>query len=154
MLKRRVEKAVRANLIEREDAFRLVEETVTKIATMGYLDDKAVAHAKAGSMRRSGKSKRAITQKLAVKGVSRDDAETAMRSVDGEDDNAELRAATALAARRKLGPWRNGKRDETTMKRDLATLARGGFSYAIAKTVAGADSSETLAALLGDREAL
>lgn len=150
VLKRRVERAIRADLIEREEALKLVEATVTKVAAVGYLDDTAIARAKASSMRQSGRSKRAISQKLAAKGVSRDDTETAMASVDGEDANAELRAATIFAARKKVGPYRNGKHDATAMKRDLATLARGGFSYAVARTVAEACSPETLVALLDD----
>jgi regulatory protein len=150
VLKRRVERAIRADLIGREEALKLVEATVTKAAAAGYLDDTAIARAKATSMRQSGRSKRAITQKLATKGVSRDDAETAMTSVDGEDRNAELRAAAIFAARKKIGPYRNGKPDATTMKRDLAALARGGFSYAVARTVTEARSPETLAALLDD----
>lgn len=150
VLKRRVERAIRAGLIEREAALKIVEATVKKVAAAGYLDDKAVARARAGSMRRAGRSRRVIGQKLAVKGISRDEATAALASVDGEDENAELRAAATLAARRKLGPYRSGKRDETTLKRDLATLARGGFTYAIARTVASACSPETLAALLDD----
>jgi regulatory protein len=150
VLKRRVERAIRADLIGREEALKLVETAVAKATSAGYLDDKAIARAKAGSMRQSGRSKRAIAQKLATKGVSREDAETAMTSVDGEDGNAELRAAAVFAARKKIGPYRGGKHDITTMKRDLATLARGGFSYAVARTVAEACSPETLAALLDE----
>ncbi|MGE5539207.1 MAG: regulatory protein RecX [Gemmatimonas sp.] len=150
VLNRRTMRAIRAGLIDREEAARMVEATVAKVAAAGYLDDAAVARAKAGSMRRAGRSKRAIQQKLGTKGIARDAAEAALAAADADDDNAELRAAATLACRRKLGPYRTGKRDEATMKRDLAALARGGFSYAVARTVAAACSPETLAALLGD----
>ena len=150
VLQRRVQRAVRAELIGRDEAARMVSATVEKVAAAGYLDDTAVAHAKAGSMRRAGRSRRMITQKLSVKGITRDGADQALAATDGEDENAELRAAVILAARRKLGPYRSGKRDETTLKRDLSALARGGYSYAVARTVATACSPETLAALLDD----
>lgn len=150
VLQRRVQRAIRAELIGRDDATRMVSATVEKIAAAGYLDDTAVARAKAGSMRRAGRSRRMIAQKLSTKGISRDGAEEALAATDGADENAELRAAAMLAARRKLGPYRAGKRDDTTLKRDLATLARGGYSYAVARTVATACSPETLAAILGD----
>ena len=150
VLQRRVQRAIRAELIGRDDATRMVSATVEKIAAAGYLDDTAVARAKAGSMRRAGRSRRMIAQKLSTKGISRDGAEEALAATDGADENAELRAAATLAARRKLGPYRAGKRDDTTLKRDLATLARGGYSYAVARTVATACSPETLAAILGD----
>lgn len=150
VLQRRVQRATHAGLIERDEAARMVSATVEKIAAAGYLDDTAVARAKAGSMRRAGRSRRMITQKLSIKGITRDGADQALAATDGEDENAELRAAVILAARRKLGPYRSGKRDETTLKRDLATLARGGYSYAVARTVATACSPGALAALLGD----
>lgn len=150
VLKRRVARAVRAELIERDEAAAMIETVVAKIAAAGYLDDTAVARARAAGMRRAGRSSRIIAQKLAAKGISRDQTTEALAAADGEDDKAELRAAATLAARRKLGPYRNGSRDEATLKRDLAALARGGFSYGIARTVAQASSPEALAALLGE----
>jgi regulatory protein len=125
---------------------------VAKIAAAGYLDDTAVARARAAGMRRAGRSKRVISQKLGAKGIDREQAAEALAAADGADENAELRAAVRLAARRRLGPYRKGARDESTLKRDLAALARGGFSYAIARAVASAPSPEMLAALLGDAD--
>lgn len=150
VLGRRVSRAVRAGLIPRDDAQRMVDVVVAKIAAAGFLDDTAVARARAAGMRRAGRSKRAIGQKLAAKGIARDDAQAALVAADGEDENAELRAAARLAERRRLGPYRTGKRDDTTLKHDLAALARGGFSYAIARTVAAACTLETLAAILDE----
>ena len=150
VLKRRVERAARAGLIEKDIALRLVEETVAKAVSAGYLDDKAVARAKAGSMRRAGRSGRAITQKLTQKGIERDETAQALAAADEGDTKAELRAAATLAAKRKIGPYRSGPRDQTTLQRDLATLARGGYSYSVARAVASACSPETLAALLDD----
>lgn len=150
VLNRRMARAIRAELIGRDDAARMVEAVVAKLAAAGYLDDAAVARARAAGMRRAGRSKRAIAQRLGAKGIGREQAAAALATADGDDENAELRAAAALAARRKLGPYRTGARDQMSMKRDLATLARGGFSYAVARTVASASSPETLAALLAD----
>jgi regulatory protein len=150
VLNRRVARAIRAELIGRDEAAKMVDAVVAKIAAAGYLDDGAIARARAAGMRRAGRSTRVIAQKLGAKGIARGLAAEALAAADGDDANAELRAAATLAARRKLGPYRTGPRDAATLKRDLATLARGGFSYAVARTVASACSPETLAALLGD----
>lgn len=150
VLARRVTRAVKVGLVGRDEAERMIATVIAKLAAAGFLDDGAVARSRAYSMRRAGRSKRAIGQKLAAKGIARDEAAMAVAAADGEDENAELRAAARLAERRRLGPYRIGRRDQTTMKRDLAALARGGFSYAIARTVAGACTPETLAALLGE----
>jgi regulatory protein len=150
VLNRRVARAIRAGLIDRDEAARMVAAVVAKVAAAGYLDDGAIARARAAGMRRAGRSIRVITQKLGAKGIGGALAAEALAEADGDDANAELRAAATLAAKRKLGPYRTGARDATTLKRDLATLARGGFSYAIARTVASACSPETLAALLDD----
>jgi regulatory protein len=150
VLNRRVARAIRAELIGRDEAARMIERVVAKIAAAGYLNDTAIALARAAGMRRAGRSRRLISQKLGAKGIGRDQTAEALAAADGADENAELRAAATLAGRRKLGPYRRGKRDEATLKRDLAALARAGFSYGIARTVASASSPETLAALLGE----
>lgn len=150
VLTRRTMRAVKAGLIGREETESLIAAVIAKLTAAGFLDDGAVARSRATALRRVGRSQRAIGQKLAAKGIARAEAASAIAEADDGDEHAELRAAARLAERRRLGPYRTGRRDEATMKRDLAALARGGFSYAIARAVAGACTPETLAALMGD----
>jgi regulatory protein len=150
VLTRRTMRAVNAGLIGREETERLIAAVIAKLTAAGYLDDGAVARSRAATLRRAGRSQRAIGQKLAAKGIARAEAASAIAEADEGDEHAELRAAARLAERRRLGPYRTGRRDDAAMKRDLAALARGGFSYAVARAVAVACTPETLAALMGE----
>jgi regulatory protein len=65
------------------------------------------------------------------------DGAIANNDSDDGGGNAELRAALTLARRRKLGPFRKGAVNADRHRKDLAALARAGFSLDIARKVLG-----------------
>jgi len=120
---------------------------VQKFVTAGLLDDKAFAQTKARSLHRRGMSGRLTRQRLQVAGVGADDVEQAMAALDDElgTDPAkrELQAALAFARRRRLGPFRVKDREENKA-RDLASMARAGFAYTLARKVIEAADPDAL----------
>jgi regulatory protein len=68
VLKRKCQRVNRERK-ETVDFAPLVDEVVTKLVGLGYLDDAKLAVAKASSLRRSGKSARMIRSKLQAKGL-------------------------------------------------------------------------------------
>ncbi len=127
-----------------------IETIIAKHKRTGVLNDAAYAGMKADSLRRAGRSRRRIDETLRRKGIPPDLAAQALiESDDGRDpQQAELEAATALARRRRLGPWRVRScvhAEEERRKcaaRDIAALARAGFSLDIARRVLGKPSPE------------
>lgn len=93
------------------------------------LDDTTYAAASTRSAVRSGKSRRAIAQRLSRKGIAKDTLETAL----GEADD--LLAALNLARKRAFGPFRKVKLDEKRKAKELSAFARAGFSFEIGKRV-------------------
>ncbi|HYD29662.1 MAG TPA: RecX family transcriptional regulator [Azospirillaceae bacterium] len=143
VLMAKVDRSAHAHGTNREDGARIIEDLIRKFQRLGYLNDAEFARARAASLHRRGASTRAIREKLATKGVDSDAVDAALAEVaqdtDGEVDVA---AAVALARRRRLGPFRDpAKRDELRDK-DLAALARAGFSYDIARRVVDADDPD------------
>ncbi len=112
-----------------EEFIPLVETLVERYKTVGLLDDKNFAESKVTSLRRQGGSARAIMAKLQVKGLSPSQIETALKTIDEEREDAEEKAARAYAKRKKLGPWRKRAADP---QKELAAMARAGFSYDVA----------------------
>ena len=122
-----------------------IDAVVKKLAGQGLLDDRAYAAAVARRLRTRGSSRRLIAARLSGKGVP----EEIVRSVLDEDaasPDAEQRAASVFARRRGLGPHRpvphrpDPHRPDPEARaehraRDLAALARAGFSYDIAASV-------------------
>lgn len=134
VLMRRVDRSIKAHGGERTEAIGWVDELVAKLTRSGLINDEAYAGMKAHSLRNSGRSARVIAQKLRMKGVS---AETvAKKLADATAELSEEEAAKIWARKKRLGPFRtNLKTREENRQRDLAALARAGFSFGIAKKI-------------------
>lgn len=119
-----------------EAATTMVDDVVTKLLDLNIIDDALYAKSRTTSFRRAGNSKRQISAKLFAKGLETDQIEAAITVVDKAHafENPELSAAIRYAQRRRIGPYRTRpSTDPDQAKKDLAKLARGGFSFEIAK---------------------
>lgn len=158
VLLRRIERARRAEATVAPDAEAAIETIIEKFIRLKLIDDAAYAAGKATALRRRGSSRRTIGGKLRLAGIDGDGIDQAIEAADtetkplmeAEDEgpDAELRAALRLAQRRRLGPYRTEKERAERRQRDLASLARAGFSFDIARKVVDASDPETL--LSGD----
>jgi regulatory protein len=108
----------------------MLDDVVARCVSSGLVDDARFAEARANTLRRKGQSPRAVAAKLAAKGVPRELAQ----HHSAADEDQELAAARITAKRKRLGPWSRGDRAANRQK-DLAALARAGFSMSIARTV-------------------
>jgi regulatory protein len=123
-----------------------IEKIIDQHKRSGVINDAVYAETKINSLRRQGRSRRIIAQKLAVKGVGGEVVAAAfVAHEDGADPrDAELKAARALAKKRAIGPFRKPARsksiDEHLQRRkEQAVLARGGFSFDVIRAVLGGD---------------
>jgi regulatory protein len=146
VLRRRVERAVRAGVGDRVDGLALVEATVAKMLRLGFVDDRRFAETKAASLHRAGRSARAIRLTLASKGIAPEQIDEALAARGADGDRAELEAALALARRRRLGPFRPPEERAEARARDLAAMGRAGFSYPLARRIILAPRADELEA--------
>lgn len=153
VLARKIERSARAHDIDRLEEARAegavwIEALIERYLRSGLLDDKAYAEARTTSLRRQGRSARAIADRLAQKGIGRAIIDDTLAPTRTEAD--ELTAAAKLARRRRLGPFRTTGDRAEHRDRDLQVLGRGGFSYNIARKVIQAESVEALEALIAE----
>ncbi len=148
VLNRRVAKARMLEAPVMENVKQAIDVIVARFVDAGVIDDKAFAQTKARSLHRRGTSSRVTRQKLKMAGVSGDTLDEAMEGLGVELDatpaQREQRAAAALARRRRLGPYRPAEARKDNRLRDLATMARAGFAYDVARKVVDAASPDTL----------
>jgi regulatory protein len=130
------------------EAVGWIEALVARFRRGGLLDDRAYAEAQVASLHRRGLGRRAIGQRLAAKGVGRDEIAAALDALHEEEGDAELAAAAALARRRRLGPYRPEAERAARRDKDLAALGRAGFAYALARRVIDAADTDALEAAL------
>ncbi|KRB60560.1 hypothetical protein ASE04_23350 [Rhizobium sp. Root708] len=107
----------------------LAEEAVAYAYRLNALDDVNYAELKVRSAVRSGKSKKAISQKLAVKGVDREIVGNALEEAD------DFLAALNFARKRGFGPYRRLDADDARRNKELSAFARGGFSLSIGRRI-------------------
>lgn len=120
-----------------EQAATWIGELVQRYCGSGVLDDARFAKNLASQLTRRGKSSRAISQKLALRGVPSEVASELMTSRKQDDPGAELEAALVYVRKRRLGPFRPADERAEHRQKDLASLARQGFSFDIAKKALG-----------------
>ena len=112
---------------------------VARLVATGVVSDAAFAESRARSLTRAGRSRQVVAAHLAAKGVDRGLALAAAP----DDPATELAAALALARRRRIGPFRIGDPpDEAGRRKELAALARAGFSHGVAVRALATDPEE------------
>jgi regulatory protein len=134
---------VEAIAIQAAAARNATREVVARLVAAGAVNDAAYAESRARSLVRTGRSRRAISAYLAAKGVDPEIAAAAML----DPERSELAAALVLARKRRIGPFRQGPTpDEAGRRRELAVLARAGFSQSVAQQALAIDpdQAETL----------
>lgn len=129
-----VARAARAHVdLDVEAAEVLVDELIERFEASGLLDDARYAESLARGLQTRGASRRGIRHKLRARGVSAETIDAAITASGRDSDDAELDAARAFVRRRRLGPHRPPDKRAERYQRDLAALARAGFSFDTAR---------------------
>ena len=152
VLDRRIDRWARTATDQQEAVAPLKQEArqiATRLTASGLVNDAEYAQHRAAGLLRAGRSRRAITARLAAKGVSEDLARAALP----DDPEAELDAALVLARKRRIGPFRRGDAPDLAGKRrELAVLARAGFPQPVAAKALTMAAEEAEARVLAFRQ--
>ena len=141
VLARRIDRWARATAAEAEPVavlHALAATVVADLAQAGLVNDAEFAAARARSLARAGRSRRAVSAHLAQRGV---DAPTRDAAMDDNPD-VELAAALLLARKRRLGPFAPAPMDPAARLRALGVLARAGFSQDTARRALATEPDE------------
>ena len=120
------------------DTIAHIERALDALVADKLIDDVSFARGRKATLQHKGLPARRIAQGLKLKGV---DAETIEATLaDGVDDQAQARR---YAERRRLGPWSRKADTPEQRRKDLAAMARAGFSYGAASRAIARDSDGT-----------
>ncbi|UTW56622.1 regulatory protein RecX [Kordiimonas sp. SCSIO 12610] len=121
-----------------------IDEVVEKCKRYDYVNDLRYALERAKSLLRKGKPLRLIKQDLFYKGVKTDDVNSILAQLSSEREegggsiSVDLIAAVSFVKRRRFGAFRRpmSKEDvDAKIQKELASMARGGFSYELSQKV-------------------
>lgn len=138
VLMRRVDRCIEFHGGSRAEGRALVEGVLRDLEERGWLDDERVARGWVETLHRRGNSRRAMRAKLREKGLHQELVERCIAELGDDPDEA---AALAYARRRRLGLFRTTGRAERR-ERDLAAMARAGFSFGVCQRVIDAEDLE------------
>jgi regulatory protein len=134
LLKRRALRSAVAHGDDPAPLLAAIETTIQWLEAKGLLSDSDYAQASSRAMVGRGQSKRRIAAKLMAKGIDADTARGAIATLGEEFGDTDLVAARAYAKRRRLGRHRkDGSPSGRPSQRDLAAMARAGFSLETAR---------------------
>ena len=142
-LLRKVKRSAEVHGTDADEGAREVEALIARLTRNGFLDDAAYARGRAITLHRRGTARRAIALDLRQRGLDDEEIEGALAALEDEAAEPDLAAALAYARRRHIGCFRTEARSENR-DRDLAALARRGFSYGLAQRIVGAEDPDDL----------
>lgn len=142
---RRVKRSAQYHNTNFEEGAEIVDQLISRFVRIGLLDDLQFAQVRAASLRRRGLSERTIRAKLMERGFGVEVINESLELLKCDNEDPELTASIIFSRKRRLGPFREilDKRNEFREK-DMAKLARAGFSYHIAQKVISAETLEEL----------
>lgn len=111
-----------------------VDALIERIRTLGYVDDRAFAAARAASLGRRGYGPRRVSESLRAAGIGEEDGAEA-REIASE--NA-MTAALSFARRKRIGPYAAAAPDRPAREKAFAALLRAGHAMDIARRIVDA----------------
>lgn len=113
-----------------------LDDLVTRLTDLGYIDDRAVAMSKASAHQARGLGKRRLAQSLRAAGISDEDSADAFDQAEA----AAIEAVVRFAKRRRLGPFAMAKAQlPRDREKAIGALIRGGHSIDLARLIIGLD---------------
>jgi regulatory protein len=120
----------------------LIVELIARYERSGLVNDKRLAENITEHFRARGNSSRKIQARLSSRGLSSGVIDEVLAAEREAGSEPELAAARALVRKRKLGLVRPAAERAENRRRDLAILARAGFSFDIARRALGSGRDE------------
>ena len=131
MLERRIQKEKAKGALVPNNTQELIQNVILKMQNLGYINDERFAQTKIKKLCSAGKSKSFILNKLKQAGITGEIAKKLLSEFDLENESSDYTRAEQWLKKHRKGQFRSKNADDFYQK-DLAALARAGFSYEIA----------------------
>lgn len=128
----RIDRGIAVHGGDREAILEQLEAILDRLESQRILDDRAYVQGRVRTLALRGDSERSIRAKLRLKGASNELVTEALAACEDAGDRL---AACRYVRRRRLGPFRSREARDDDARKDLARLARAGFSYQVAREV-------------------
>ncbi|MEH6405033.1 MAG: RecX family transcriptional regulator [Sneathiella sp.] len=140
-------KAIEYHELDPETVLEMIDVEIDKLEKAGILNDQEYASSKARSMARQGKSKIQIGVKLNTLGFDELVSDNAFTELRHAGHNDRLSAAKYIKKRR-FGPFKPRETREDRLNKELSSLVRNGYEFALAETLLSLETTEEIEAII------
>ena len=126
----------------KKQIFNLNDTVITSLEDQKLLSDKYYSNAKSKSLLKKGYSLNKIRYNLIKKGIEEKYIKDSISKIKENESDPDFFSAIKICRRRRIGPCREESNRPLFYKKDIAILARSGFSYEVSKRVLGIPKEE------------
>jgi len=113
----------------------LISEVILSLENQKFINDMYYSDAKSKSFLKKGYSLNKIRYSLIKKGIDEKYIKESISKIKNDESDPDFFSAIKLCKRRRIGAIREENNRQLFYKKDMAILARSGFSYEISKQV-------------------
>ena len=119
----------------KKEAFNLIDSVISTLVDQKLLSDKYYSDTKSKAFLKRGYSLNKIRYNLIKKGIDEKYIKDSISKIKENESNPDFFSAIKMCKRRRIGPCREESNRPLFYKKDIAILARSGFSYELSKKV-------------------
>ena len=126
----------------KKEVSAIIDKIILNLEKNKILNDEMYSDSKARMFLKRGYSLNKINQSLRSKGIEDKYVKQSIDKIKENEIDPDFVSALKLCRRRRIGPVRPESNRELFYKKDMAILARGGFSFDLSKRVLDLDTHE------------
>ena len=119
----------------KKEIFDLIDSVINSLVDQKFLNDKYYSDAKSKVFYRKGYSLNKIRYSLIKKGIDEKYIKGSISKIKENESDPDFFSAIRICKKKRIGPNREENNRSLFYKKDIAILARSGFSYETSKKV-------------------
>ena len=130
-------KVIRKNqkIFNKKEIFNLIDSIILTLEEQKFISDEYYSDAKSKAYLRRGYSLNKIRYNLIKKGINEKYVKSSISKIQQNETDPDFFSAIKMCKKRRIGASREESNRPLFYKKDIAILARSGFSYDISKKV-------------------
>ena len=123
------------NISSKKEIFNLIDSIITTLVDNKFISDKHYSDIKSKTFLKRGYSLNKIRYSLIKKGIDEKYIKASISKIKEKESDPDFFSAIKLCKKRRIGPNREENNRSLFYKKDIAILARSGFSYELSKKI-------------------
>ena len=125
----------RQKISSKKEIFNLIDSVISSLVDQKLVSDEYYSDSKSKAFLRKGYSLNKIRYSLIKKGIDEKYIKASISKIKEKETDPDFFSAIKLCKKRRIGPIREENNRSLFYKKDIAILARSGFTYELSKKI-------------------